>query len=343
MRKCQVDDALRQVVDSLQQPGGLLQDGEAVLQTSVEPTVPTANSKTTKQNAQSKGHPAAATSLTCVLDGEWLVEHARQVSASLPGGLDILGFYVSCPDKVYASIQQRLCCALADLAEVLKATDTGGALNELLLLHVDTSTQKATMRSLSGSSQVSALKPVEIKHAPILSNLVLLRCTTCSSWSHIASRVGASVPMSGLGCLKGVLLGVAVAHKRECVGRAIADLKADLVRSLGARVRIALDQATAQGEDLTEQADTHLPTSGNAGSGIAVPPAQRSLAPWCLDRLGLAQSGAISMPSRVLLPWKGAVMACDFLDAGETSEAAVERLELLVGLQECAAGQVRSV
>lgn len=57
-----------------------------MLQTSVEPTVPTANSKTTKQNAQSKGHPAAATSLTCVLDGEWLVEHARQVSASLPGG-----------------------------------------------------------------------------------------------------------------------------------------------------------------------------------------------------------------------------------------------------------------
>lgn len=79
-------------------------------------------------------------------------------------------------------------------------------------------------------------------------------------------------------------------------------VQADLVRSLGARVQIVLDQATQQLEDIAGQADAHLATSGNAGSGTTY--AQDSLAPWCLDRLGLAQSGAIHMPSRVLLPWK---------------------------------------
>lgn len=74
--------------------------------------------------------------------------------------------------------------------------------------------------SLQGESALSL-------HVQLLCSLPA-SCISQPAVGNAAKRtpgVGSSVPMSGLGCLEGVLLGVAVAHKRESVGRAIADLK----------------------------------------------------------------------------------------------------------------------
>lgn len=83
-----------------------------MLQTSVQAAAPLANSKTNKHSTQAKGQPAAAPSLACVLDDEWLVEHARQVSASLPGGETSSDSMIAWSDTPSVGHQRRLrqCC-----------------------------------------------------------------------------------------------------------------------------------------------------------------------------------------------------------------------------------------
>ncbi|GLC34875.1 hypothetical protein PLESTB_001173200 [Pleodorina starrii] len=416
------------------------------------------------------GGPAAGGGGAAVsLEVEWITEHARQVARMLPGGLSVLGLYVFCPEAAYSVAAPQLCALLAGLAAAcLSPTGTattaagdaaaaaGGDAQQqqqhqqpyLLLLHIDSTSRKQALRALpvstsvstaSASASVSSLRPVELKFAPTLGSLVLLRCwhgvdlalpvptagaaggggggeggsgaqlrrqlaalvaaeserircgvfvaaggsvpaesaqvgeaLSCPSGSgsgssgplHVptfdltflapprclepqphtsAEAAGAPASQSqtqqaaglvavGQARLRGCLQGLAFVGKREAVGRAVADLKADLLASLSARLDLLVEEAARVSEQLQEEGQQQ---EGQQGATAAAAVHPLLSAPTQLGGAAGRCGGCdVALPRRVLLPWLGGGLAlCDYLLEGEPSEAAAERARELLALQ----------
>jgi hypothetical protein len=181
------------------------------------------------------------------LKTELIAEHALQASRMLPGGLSVLGLYLFAPESGYSSASSQLCSTLAAIAAdsssssaasasaeatAAAATVTAGVngvsapaavaaaagAQELLLLHVDSSSRKFTMRSCQVSSAATAastLKPSELKFGPSLSSLVCLRCSHAFDFSLPASNSQAQLQQ---------LLQEAVAAESARVTTAVAAL-----------------------------------------------------------------------------------------------------------------------
>lgn len=332
------------------------------------------------------------------LESELIAEHALQASRMLPGGLAVLGLYLFAPESGYSSASSQLCSTLAAIAadssssSVLSASKEAAAAaaaltagvsgisapaavgsasgpQELLLLHVDSSSRKFTMRSCQVSSTATAastLKPTELKFGPSLSSLVCLRCSHTFDFSFPASssqeqlqqllqqavaaesaRVTAAVaaldgrvpasssqPLTELlpasagsgaadatrvellclphsaaalrspgaaagkvngsssssssvlgSCrLHGTVEALAYVHKRDPVGKALQDLKSDVINSLAARLQLLEDDAAAAADESKQDA-----------AGAAAHPLLLAAGAGKRSRVGLAR--------RVLLPW----------------------------------------
>jgi hypothetical protein len=335
---------------------------------------------------------------------ELVAEHALQASRMLPGGLAVLGLYLFAPDSGYSSATSQLCSTLAAIAADSSSSSAGSTSSEaaaaaaaaavtasvtsisapaalaagaapqelLLLLHVDSSSRKFTMRSCQVSSAATAastLKPCELKFGPSLSSLACLRCSHSFDFSFPASRsqgqlqqllqeavaaeaarvtaavaalegtvpasssqpvtellpanAGASVaaatrvqllclphastalraPNAAAGktsssssssfgsCrLHGTVEALAYVHKRDPVGKALQDLKNDVINSLSARLQLLEDDAAAAADDAKQ--------SKAAAAGEA-----ESAAHPLLLAVGAGKRCRVGLARRVLLPW----------------------------------------
>ncbi|KAG2430621.1 hypothetical protein HXX76_010139 [Chlamydomonas incerta] len=158
-----------------------------------------------------------------------------------------------------------------------------------------------------------------------------------SAASASAGEEGAQLPAApaaqvvagvcGQARLSGCLQGVAFVSKRDNVGRALAELKADLVTSLGARVDLLVEEALRSAEAAAE-------AEAEAAQGEAAAAAARHPLLCSAAELGREGGCEVALPRRVLLPWLGGGLALsDYLLEGEPAEAAAERAAELLALQ----------
>ncbi len=161
-----------------------------------------------------------------------------------------------------------------------------------------------------------------------------------------AAAAAAPAPQAGVGTLRGEVVGLAYVHRRETAGRALADLKADVVKSLKARLDLLVEEALAAAEDQEEaereQAQRQQAGGGGAAaaSGAAAPPPPAPAHPL-LAAVSGARAARLALPRRVLLPWAVAgarLGVCDYLSAGEALEDSVARAQELLGLEEESVG-----
>ncbi|KAG2485248.1 hypothetical protein HYH03_016034 [Edaphochlamys debaryana] len=136
----------------------------------------------------------------------------------------------------------------------------------------------------------------------------------------------ASMAVAGQARLRGALQGLAFVGKRETAGRAAAELQADLVSSLTARMELLLEEAL-------RTADA---AQGQQGAGDKAAAAAEPAHPLLSPASRLARGGCdLALPRRVLLPWLGGQLAlCDHLLEGEPADAAAERARELLALQD---------
>lgn len=404
------------------------QDGEQVLIISQGSAASAAKAKKAGPKVKSN-EPAVSIDL----ESELIAEHALQASRMLPGGLAVLGLYLFAPESGYSSASSQLCSTLAAIAadssssSVLSASKEAAAAaaaltaevsgisapsavgsvagpQELLLLHVDSSSRKFTMRSCqvnSAATAASTLKPTELKFGPSLSSLVCLRCSHSFDFSFPASssqeqlqqllqqavaaesaRVTAAVaaldgkvpasssqPLTELlpasadsgaadatrvellclphaaavlrspgaaagkvgssssnvlgSCrLHGTVEALAYVHKRDPVGKALQDLKSDIINSLAARLQLLEDDAAAAADEAKQDA-----------AGAAAHPLLLAAGAGKRSRVGLAR--------RVLLPWSSlGLQVCDYLSEADGAEAALEQAQQQLQLTGLQASQV---
>ncbi|EFJ42567.1 hypothetical protein VOLCADRAFT_107202 [Volvox carteri f. nagariensis] len=161
-----------------------------------------ASSKASKKASGRTGGSGAPSGGAAVsLEVEWITEHARQVARMLPGVITSPSASGGCLGRkggqgpCGALRPDQLCGLLAGLASFClpsrhpvapaAATHTtasgGDEQQHLLLLHIDASSRRQALRALAvsaASAAVSAqtLRPVDMRFAPVLGSLVLLRC-----------------------------------------------------------------------------------------------------------------------------------------------------------------------
>eukprot|EP00897_Mesotaenium_endlicherianum_P002676 jgi/Mesen1/2436/ME000157S01578 len=352
-----------------------------------------------KKGGKGKG---AAEAAPLVLDEDWIVEHARQASRMLVGGVQVVGLYAFCPDASFRHATPSLLQAVKGVASVI-ATHASPAssatdLQHSLLLHICPTPKKYSFKScvMSSSSsstsgtaaaQPSSLPPCDLKWGNLLAGL---HCFTCrypvaadSSLPagstrdppHVVELLLPRVPqelhppdedergdlaVAGMVSISGPIHARAYAHAREPYSRAMADLKADIVGSLEARLALLVDEAELALEEsvLQEEEEDELPeaspshlhaqrhsqqqqastrASGRGGSANARPPPP-PLHPLLAtgretDGWGLARPYACGMPRRVLVPWGSAGgHLCDYLSPTEPLEESMERCKAMLAL-----------
>jgi Odorant response abnormal 4-like len=165
--------------------------------------------------------------------------------------------------------------------------------------------------------------------------------------SKVAAAAAAAA-VHGRVRLQGCVQALSVAHRRESVGRALEELRADVARSLAARLQLLaddiLDAAACDDNDDAAHAAASaaaVGTRGGGGGGSSSVGAsggvlQAHPAHPLLQTAGSASRAVrAALPRRVLLPWSslGSVSACDYLLGGEDTSAAADRGTALLQLQ----------
>ncbi|KAK9916488.1 hypothetical protein WJX75_003266 [Coccomyxa subellipsoidea] len=229
------------------------------------------------KKAGQKTKGSAAPGVRIEINDDWVAEHATQVAPLLPGGLAVVGLYLFAPDAAFAAGNAQLCRALASMREA--SPDTGA--KDLFLLDVCSATRKTTLREFPASAtNASSLKACECKPAPVLANMAMI--TT-----------------------------------RDTFKTAVAALKADLQRSLRARMAVLVTDA----EDVAQ--------SGDAKSELLQAGAD------------LYQSAfRLPMPQRALLPSKGPICFSDYPLEEEADAAGISTAQDLLALKLVEANEI---
>ncbi|XP_020577652.1 protein odr-4 homolog [Phalaenopsis equestris] len=122
----------------------------------------------------SKGGKASAEAIPSLLiDGEWVAEHARQVSRMLLGGMSVIGIYVWSSE---ASFKATSASALSQAVRVVaQATPSfESETNERLLIHISHSPKRWACRNCAITSV--DLRPCDFKMSKLLPTLQTYRC-----------------------------------------------------------------------------------------------------------------------------------------------------------------------
>ncbi|CAI5989169.1 unnamed protein product [Closterium sp. NIES-65] len=114
------------------------------------------------------------------VDGDWVAEHALQVSRLLLGGMGVLGVYAFCSDAAYSNATPSLLQALRSLAASLSPPASLAALlppppTDLILLHISSFSRRFSARSVATSSPATsaAMSPCDFKLASIPSPILV--------------------------------------------------------------------------------------------------------------------------------------------------------------------------
>ncbi|XP_072976771.1 uncharacterized protein [Typha angustifolia] len=127
-----------------------------------------------KRKAGSKGGKSSMeTAPTLVIDGDWVAEHARQVSRMLLGGMDVVGVYVWASEGSFkATPPAVLSQVVRGVAQASPWYDSG--FDERLLIHISYSPRRWVCRicTLGSSSQ----RPCDFKMGKLLASVQAFRC-----------------------------------------------------------------------------------------------------------------------------------------------------------------------
>lgn len=156
-----------------------------------------------------------------------------------------------------------------------------------------------------------------------VSFLAPLVCHAATGGAARVSAGGATEASScGLARLRGAVQGVAFVGKREPAGKALAELRADLISSLKARLQLLLEEAERSG-----------PHDGAGGTDADIDGAPTDAHPLLAPPGGLRDGCVLPLPRRVMLPWLGGLQLCDYLLDGEPADAATDRARVLLGVE----------
>ncbi|XP_057532280.1 uncharacterized protein LOC130810294 [Amaranthus tricolor] len=130
--------------------------------------------KPEKKKGASKSRSFADSSL--FIDGDWVAEHARQVSRLLLGGVKVVGVYVWAGETVFKQSTLALCQTVKGVADAVPFVEND--LDEMLLLHISYSPRRWTCRNCSLSSNITAssLRPCDFKMGRVFNSLQTFRC-----------------------------------------------------------------------------------------------------------------------------------------------------------------------
>ncbi|GJP48193.1 hypothetical protein CLOM_g7466 [Closterium sp. NIES-68] len=139
----------------------------------------------------------------CVnVDGDWVAEHALQVSRLLLGGTAVLGMYVFCSDAAYKNALPSLLQALHSLSASLTPPSSLAALlppapSDHLLLHISSTTRRSTARAIDPSSlSAPVITPCDFKLAPIPSPILVSSTVPVQALVPVITRPSTPPPSS---------------------------------------------------------------------------------------------------------------------------------------------------
>mmetsp|Transcript_21878 Transcript_21878/g.30436 ORF Transcript_21878/g.30436 Transcript_21878/m.30436 type:complete len:503 (-) Transcript_21878:139-1647(-) len=155
------------------------------------PPISAENSEKAVQAGSKKTNNQTSGLAVILTDSDWLVEHGRQVSSMLPGGLDVVGVYALAPETAFKSELLSLVAAVRALAAMsaeyrmtpASTSMSGGMSAEPhLLLHVDSKTSKYSVRHCQVDLQCGArvagdgTHPAEYKFGSAVNSFHHLTC-----------------------------------------------------------------------------------------------------------------------------------------------------------------------
>lgn len=123
----------------------------------------------------SKGKSQAEAS-SLVVDRDWVVEHARQVSRMLLGGMNVVGVYVWATENSFKNSTTILWQTVKGVAEAASFYESD--LDERLLIHISYSPRRWTCRTCTLGSSIgsTSLRPCDFKMGKLLATLQTFRC-----------------------------------------------------------------------------------------------------------------------------------------------------------------------
>lgn len=126
-----------------------------------------------KKKGSKSGKLLAAATPSLLIDGEWVAEHARQVSKMLLGGMSVVGIYIWSSEASFkataASILSQVVMGVAQATQSF-----GSETNEELLIHMSYSPSRWACRHCAVAS--SDLRPCDFKMSRLLGLLQTYRC-----------------------------------------------------------------------------------------------------------------------------------------------------------------------
>lgn len=122
--------------------------------------------------------------------------------------------------------------------------------------------------------------------------------------------------VTGLATLRGSVRAQAYGFSRDPLSRAVADLKADIVKSLRSRLEILYDEVDPALKDADSAIDA---------TGMPLHP---------LQRIEDAAEYRCKLPRRVFIPWLEGILLCDYMQEGETFQDLNSRCKELLGMDE---------
>ncbi|PSC73285.1 odr-4-like protein isoform X1 [Micractinium conductrix] len=332
------------------------------------------------------------------------------VERLLPGGLDVVGFYLLCPSAAFAGGAG----AVSYLAEAAGKEGLAAGLPSLLLLHMDSVSGAMALRELPAGLRGAAPRPAELRTAPVLDQLVTvtsryplqldlpvasgkqeLQAAFQAAVDAAVQRLGGAqglvggavasgdvqlgdlaaaagaaagpVPVElllqppaslafctagggkaggglqqgraearilGAASLSGVLDCRACVHRREPAAAAVQGLCADVRRSLQARLDALLDAAEQEQEAAAAELEQQQRQARAAGGAIGGAAAAAAPPPHPLFATAGAPGKlvAVALPRRAFVASSaaGGLPFCDYLFEGESSQAMLGRLQMLL-------------
>ncbi|XP_078176091.1 oxidoreductase, zinc-binding dehydrogenase family protein [Carex rostrata] len=107
------------------------------------------------------------------IDGDWVAEHARQVSKMLLGGMDVVGIYIWASEASFKATSTAIFCqVIRGVAQAAPWSDT--QFDERLLIHISYAPRRWACRICNWNS--GSLRPCDLKLSKVVTSLKEFRC-----------------------------------------------------------------------------------------------------------------------------------------------------------------------
>ncbi|KAJ8967890.1 hypothetical protein NQ314_002595 [Rhamnusium bicolor] len=128
------------------------------------------------EDLKKEGQPPRELKSVSEINENWIADHARHATRMLPGGMYVLGIFVTSPEDLLSPFSPKIKSVLSMIHKQLDVNHYlyGNANNEKLILHYSTKTQKYLAKSYDVAT--SNVQPAEFKFLPKASRWTNVEC-----------------------------------------------------------------------------------------------------------------------------------------------------------------------